>query len=113
MEAGSVTPGRCDLAPEIVRKTLRRFSTYDVETGKELDLRILDAGDADVRGVMPAEGFAPIEMALSRCTVDHDLTILLGGNNAGTRPGAQDLGVPRDRDRHTQLATHFERLEER
>src|SRR3546814_10084438 len=59
MEAGSVTPGRCDLAPEIVRKTLRRFSTYDVETGKELDLRILDAGDADVRGVMPAEGFAP------------------------------------------------------
>src|SRR3546814_2194291 len=53
MEAGSVTPGRCDLAPEIVRKTLRRFSTYDVETGKELDLRILDAGDADVRDELP------------------------------------------------------------
>jgi len=33
MEAGSVTPGRCDLAPETIRRTLRRFSTYDVETG--------------------------------------------------------------------------------
>ena len=30
MEAGSVTPGRCDLAPEAVRRALRRFSTYDL-----------------------------------------------------------------------------------
>src|SRR3546814_991879 len=108
MEAGSVTPGRCELAPEIVRKTRRRFSTYDVETGKELDLRILDAGDADVRGVMPAEGFAPIEMAVSRCTVDHDLTILLGGNNAVTRPGAHALGVPLDRVGLITLDAHFD-----
>src|SRR3546814_5355213 len=35
MEAGSVTPGRCDLAPEIVRKTLRRFRTHDVERTEE------------------------------------------------------------------------------
>lgn len=107
-EAGSVTPGRCDLAPETVRKTLRRFSTYDVETGKELDLRILDAGDADVRGVMPAEGFAPIEMAVGRCTVDHDLTILLGGNNAVTRPAAHALGVPLDRVGLITLDAHFD-----
>src|SRR3546814_8061054 len=84
MEAGSVTPGLCDLAPEIVRKTLRRFCTYDVETGKELDFRILAAGDADVRGVLPAAGFAPIDIAVSRCTVEHDLTILIGCNNAVT-----------------------------
>ena len=30
MEAGSVTPGRCDLAPDAVRAALRRFSTYDL-----------------------------------------------------------------------------------
>ena len=29
MEAGSVTPGRCDLAPETVRRALKRFSTFD------------------------------------------------------------------------------------
>jgi formiminoglutamase len=108
MEAGSVTPGRCDLAPDIVRKTLRRFSTYDVEMGKELDLRVLDAGDADVRGVMPADGFAPIEMMVSRCTVDHDLTILLGGNNAVTRPGAHALGGPLDKVGLITLDAHFD-----
>ncbi len=108
MEAGSVTPGRCDLAPEIVRKTLRRFSTYDVETGKELDLRILDAGNADVTSVTPADGFAPIEMAVTRCTVDHDLTILLGGNNAVTRPAAHALGVPLDKVGLITLDAHFD-----
>src|SRR5919107_3903347 len=80
MEAGSVTPGRCDLAPSTIRRTLRRFSTYDVETGAELDLPVRDAGDADVVGLMPADGFAPIVEAVRRCTVDHGLTLLLGGN---------------------------------
>ena len=108
MEAGSVTPGRCDLAPEIVRKTLRRFSTYDVETGKELNLRILDAGDADVKGLMPADGFAPIEMAVARCTADHDLTILLGGNNAVTRPAAHALGVSLEKVGLITLDAHFD-----
>jgi arginase family enzyme len=39
MEAGSVTPGRCDLAPGDVRQALKRFSTYDVETGAGADAR--------------------------------------------------------------------------
>src|SRR3954449_6404981 len=60
MEAGSVTPGRCDLAPETVRRALRRFSTYDVETGRELASAVRDAGDVPVRGVPPADGFEPI-----------------------------------------------------
>jgi formiminoglutamase len=97
MEAGSVTPGRCDLAPATIRRTLRRFSTYDVETGAEVDVPILDAGDADVVGVMPADGFAPIMQAVRRCTIDHALTLLLGGNNAVSRPAAHGLGVPLDR----------------
>ena len=37
LAAGSVTPGRCDLAPELLRETLRRIGRYDVETGRELD----------------------------------------------------------------------------
>ena len=108
MEAGSVTPGRCDLAPETIRRTLRRFSTYDVETGQALDLKLLDAGDADVRGVMPADGFAPILNAVARCTVDHDLTLLLGGNNAVTRPAAHALGLPLDRVGLITLDAHFD-----
>jgi arginase family enzyme len=108
MEAGSVTPGRCDLAPATIRRTLRRFSTYDVETGGELDLAILDAGDADVVGVMPADGVAPIMQAVRRCTIDHALTLLLGGNNAVTRPAAHGLGVPLDRVGLITLDAHFD-----
>ena len=62
MESGSVTPGRCDLAPETLRRTLKRFSTYNVETGAELKLPIRDLGDVPVRGVTPAEGFEPIRL---------------------------------------------------
>jgi formiminoglutamase len=108
MEAGSVTPGRCDLAPSTIRRTLRRFSTYDVETGAELDLALRDAGDADVVGVMPADGFAPILQAVRRCTLDHGLTLLLGGNNAVTRPAAHGLGVPLDRVGMITLDAHFD-----
>ena len=108
MEAGSVTPGRCDLAPDVVRRTLRRFSTYDLEAGEELHVRMLDTGDADVRGVMPADGFAPIKDAVLRCTIDHELTILLGGNNAVTRPAAHGLGLPLDRVGVITLDAHFD-----
>ena len=108
MEAGSVTRGRCDLAPETIRGTLRRFSTYDVETGEELSLAIHDAGDARVAGLMPADGFEPIRNAVSRCTSGHALTLLLGGNNAVTRPGAHGLGQPLDRVGLVTLDAHFD-----
>ena len=64
MEAGSVTPGRCDLAPATIRRALRRFSTYDVETGRELGLAVRDAGDVPVQGMSPADGFEPIRDAV-------------------------------------------------
>lgn len=108
MGAGSVTPGRCDLAPGVIRKTLKRFSTYDLETGLELSASIRDAGDVPLDGVMPAEGFAPIRDAVARCTAAHGLTLLLGGNNAVTRPGAHGLGVPLDQVGLITLDAHFD-----
>ena len=108
MEAGSVTPGRCDLAPATVRRTLRRFSTYDVETGAELELAVVDAGDADVAGIMPADGFTTIVEAVRGCTLDHDLTILIGGNNAVTRPAAHGLGPALGRVGLITLDAHFD-----
>lgn len=108
MEAGSVTPGRCDLAPAIVRKTLKRFSAYDVEAEAEISLRILDAGDADVVGTMPREGFAPIRALARRCTIDHALTLLIGGNNAVTRPAAHALGHPLGEIGLITLDAHFD-----
>ena len=100
MEAGSVTPGRCDLAPAAVRKALKRFSTYDRDpragaVGRDPRSR----RHRRCRASCPADGFAPIRDAVSAATAAHDLTILLGGNNAVTRPAAHGLGLPLDRDR--------------
>jgi len=111
MEAGSVTPGRCDLAPEIVRRTLRRFATYDLETGDEIDLAVRDLGDVPVSGVSPAEGFDPIREAVLGATAAHELTILIGGNNAVTRPAAHGLGLPLDRVGLITLDAHFDMRE--
>jgi len=108
MEAGSVTPGRCDLAPETVRRALKRFSTWDAGEELELDLAVHDAGDIRVRGISPAEGFHPIRLAVERCALAHDLVVLLGGNNAVTRPAAHALGLPLDRIGLITLDAHHD-----
>ncbi len=33
LAAGSVTPGGCDRAPELLRRTMKRIGRYDVEIG--------------------------------------------------------------------------------
>ncbi len=111
MEAGSVTAGRCDLAPDAVRRALRRHSTYDLVAGLELSTAIHDAGDVPVQRVLPSQGFEPIRDAVRDCTGRHALTILLGGNNAVTRPAAHGLGLPLDRIGLITLDAHFDMRE--
>ena len=108
MEAGSVTPGRCDLAPAAIRRTLRRFSSFDLTTDLELALAIRDAGDVPVQGIMPADGFLPIRDAVEACVSAHPLTLLLGGNNAVTRPAAHGLGLPLEKVGLITLDAHFD-----
>lgn len=88
----SLTPGRCDLGPKAFRAVLPRFSTYDVETGQELTVRVHDAGDLPLKAVTPADAFAPIRDAV-RAQAGRALTVLVGGNNAVTRPGVHALGL--------------------
>ncbi|MCC5995762.1 MAG: arginase family protein [Oceanicaulis sp.] len=90
---GSLTPGRCDLAPGVIRETLKRFSVYDLETGTDLAaLAVHDAGDINLKCVRPSEAFAPVRDAAAALAARHDLVLLLGGNNAVTRPGVHALG---------------------
>ena len=92
LAAGSVTPGRCDLAPAKLRETLRRIGRYDVETGRELATRVLDRGDAEIASVT-IEGVTPsIRDAVAASAEAHALTLLVGGNNAVTRPAVLALG---------------------
>ncbi|HVH48408.1 MAG TPA: hypothetical protein VM760_00815, partial [Sphingomicrobium sp.] len=39
-----VTPGACDQAPAVLRRTLKRIGRYDVETARELATAIADRG---------------------------------------------------------------------
>lgn len=105
----SLTPGRCDLAPAKVRETLRRLSTYDLETETELgELAIHEAGDVGCKLLTPEQAFVPIRDAVAALTCRHDLTLLLGGNNAISRPAAHGLGVPLGRIGLITLDAHFD-----
>lgn len=88
----SITPSRSDLAPDAVRAICRRFSTYDVEA--DTDLRLLgvrDLGNLDVAGSSASEAFEPITRAIGQAIAQADAVILLGGNNAITRPGCRGI----------------------
>lgn len=102
----SLTPGRCDLGPKALRAVLPRFFTYDLETGADLSgLRIHDAGDLPLKAVTPADAFDPVRDAVAGQSY-RDLVLLIGGNNAITRPGAHGLGL--DRVGVLTLDAHFD-----
>jgi formiminoglutamase len=94
LASGSVTEGRCDLAPGLLRQTLKRIGRYDVETGRELQASVADRGDAQVAGLSIELATPLICDAVGASAVSHALTLLIGGNNAVTRPAVLGLGVP-------------------
>lgn len=108
LAAGSVTPGECDQAPALLRQTLRRIGRYDVETGKELSSRIVDRGDVDIAGMSIEEATGPISEAVRFSGALHQLTLLVGGNNAVTRPGVLGLGLPLEKVGLITLDAHFD-----
>jgi len=108
LAAGSVTAGRCDLAPALLRQTLRRIGRYDVETGRELSTQVTDRGDVDLAGLSIEQATGPISDAVRTSTSLHQLTLLIGGNNAVTRPGVLGLGLPLDEVGLITLDAHFD-----
>lgn len=105
----SLTPGRCDLAPKMVRNTLPRMSVYDLETGGDISsISVFDAGDLDLKLVSPADAFAPIRDAMAPLAGKHALTMLLGGNNAVTRPAVHALDPSLKRVGLLTLDAHFD-----
>jgi formiminoglutamase len=108
LAAGSVTAGGCDLAPGLLRATLRRIGRYDVETGKELQTEIADHGDIPIAGLSIEEATPSITAACKASVERHMLTLLVGGNNAVTRPGVHALALPLDKVGLITLDAHFD-----
>ncbi len=92
---GSITPGRCDLTPAAVREALKRFSTYDLEVGVDLESIVArDRGDLAVEKLGLAESFQMIAEQVRFSAEGVDALLLLGGDNSITRPGVHGLGLP-------------------
>lgn len=105
---GSVTPGHCDMAPEVLRRTLRRIGSYDIETGRELSAKVLDHGDIDISGMTIEQATPHIRDAVADSTKAHRLTLLVGGNNAVTRPGLLGLEADLAKTGLITIDAHFD-----
>lgn len=109
LRLGSITPGRTDLAPGVVREILRRFSTYDIET--DLDLHLLaarDFGDLDLSESIPEAAFEVISNATRDALERADALVLLGGDNSITRPGVHGMNLPLERCGLLTLDAHLD-----
>ena len=93
LAAGSVTPGRCDLAPQALRAILPRIARYDIDTGRECGRAIADLGDLPLRDLTIENATPPICDGVSDSVGKHSLTLLIGGNNAVTRPGFHGMAA--------------------
>jgi len=81
---------------------------YDVGTALELQTLVADHGDVPVAG-LSIEDATPAIVAACKASVErHPLTLLIGGNNAVTRPGVHALGLPLDRVGLITLDAHFD-----
>ena len=108
LAAGSVTPGGCDQAPAKLRATLKRIGRYDLEIGRSLFTPIRDRGDVNLGILSIEQATDPIREAVAASVADHALTLLVGGNNAVTRPAVLGLGKPLDKIGLITLDAHFD-----
>ena len=111
LATGSVTAGGCDKAPQLLRKTLKRIGRYDVEIGRAIFTAVRDHGDVDLGGLSIEDATAPIREAVAQSISAHALTLVVGGNNAVTRPVVQALGMPLEKVGLITLDAHFDMRE--
>ena len=108
LAAGSVTPGACDQAPGLLRRILKRIGRYDVDIERELSTEIADRSDVPLRRLSIEQATDPIREAVAASAEAHALTLLVGGNNAVTRPALLGLGGSLEEIGLITLDAHFD-----
>jgi formiminoglutamase len=89
---GSITPSRCDLAPQAIRDALMRFSTYDAAHHRDVRyLTVQDSGDLPLAEATVEDAQQPIEQAVKDALNSAEALVLLGGDNSITRPGLRGM----------------------
>lgn len=101
---GSITGGRFDLAPQAIRAALARYSTYDVEFGRDVQaLSVHDCGDLKITDSQPEQAAGLIRDAVSQAARHSDAVAILGGNNSITYPAAKQANGLLTFDAHFDL----------
>lgn len=87
----SISPSSAHETPAAVRAALRRFSTYSAELDVDLEsLSVVDHGDLNVASLRGNEAIVAVAAELSALPPS-DLLVILGGDNAITRPAVLAL----------------------
>src|SRR5262249_3526674 len=106
---GSITPGRCDLAPTAVRSIMRKFSCYDVESDADLHLiEACDLGDLALADLKLEDAFEPLRDAVRSALVDAVAVVVIGGDNGVTRPAANGITDSLEKCGLITLDAHFD-----
>jgi formiminoglutamase len=109
LRLGSITPGRCDLAPAAVRAILRKFSCYDIESDADLrSIKARDLGDLPLADLKPEEAFEPLRGAVRNALASAEAVVVIGGDNAVTRPGVHGVADSLENCGLITLDAHFD-----
>jgi arginase family enzyme len=87
----SISESGADATPAAVRAALRRFATF--HAGLDVDLESIsvhDEGDLDVADLTGDEALAAVDAGLAALP-PYELLVLIGGDNALTRPAMRTL----------------------
>ncbi|MGB6324550.1 MAG: agmatinase family protein [Methylocella sp.] len=92
---GSITQGRCDLAPYAIRSILGKFTTFDVTQGYNLEeLEVKELGDLDIANSLPGDAAEVVTSSVGSALQSVDALVILGGDNSVTRPAFRGLDQP-------------------
>jgi arginase family enzyme len=105
----SITPGRCDLAPDAIRAGLRRFTPFDLAHQHDLrELVVRDAGNLPIEQSTPEASYELVTAAVGRALATAEALVLLGGNNSITYPACCGMGRPLERCGLITLDAHLD-----
>ena len=92
LSVSSISPSNAHETPAALRRALRRFSTYFAPEAIDLaDVAVADFGDLPIAALENEEAQRQIAAATRDLPVTPDLLVVLGGDNAVTRPALRGL----------------------
>ena len=101
--------GRLRSRRPVLRETLRGSAAMTSRPAANFPRRIADRGDVEIAGLSIEQATGPSSATrFSSAPRQHELTLLVGGNNAVTRPGVLGLGVPLADVGPITLDAHFD-----